>query len=474
MPTPFIDDDFLLQTATARRLYHDFAARQPILDYHNHLPPQDIAENRQFNNLFEIWLEGDHYKWRAMRANGIDESLVTGNAEPYEKFLAFARTVPHTLRNPLYHWTHLELKRYFGVEELLNETTAPAIWEKTQAALAEPNNRAAAILDRFQVRALCTTDDPTDDLRWHQQIADPKKFSFKVKAYPTFRPDKALNVHQPEDFNAWLADLEKASDISISSLSDLRNALHQRHDFFHSIGGRLSDHGLSQCFASFGSDASAAAIFDKARSGSATSAEQQAEFATHLMIFFGQLDAEKGWTKQMHIGALRNNNRRLFRQVGADIGCDSIGDLNQADALSAYLGRLDDEDALPKVVLYNLNPNDNYTFATMAGNFQDGRTAGKVQFGSGWWFLDQKQAMEWQMDALSNCGLLSRFIGMLTDSRSFMSFPRHEYFRRTLCNLLGNDIENGLVPDDDSLLQPLVENICYENARQFLGLAVGE
>lgn len=470
MATPFIHDDFLLQTDTARRLYHEYAAPQPILDYHNHLPPQDIAGNRQFADLFEIWLEGDHYKWRAMRANGIDESLVTGNADPYEKFLAFARTVPHTLRNPLYHWTHLELKRYFGIDDLLDENTAPAIWEQTKAALAEPENRAAAILDRFQVRGLCTTDDPTDDLRWHRQIADPEQFDFSVKAYPTFRPDKALNVHAPEDWNAWLGNLEKASDVGISSLGDLRDALKQRHDFFHSIGGRLSDHGLSRCYASFGSDASAAAIFDKARSGSAASAEEQAEFATHLMLYFGQLDAEKGWTKQMHIGALRNNNRRLFREIGADIGCDSIDDQSQAEALSAYLGRLDEGDSLPKVVFYNLNPSDNYVFATMAGNFQDGRTAGKIQFGSGWWFLDQKQAMEWQIDALSNCGLLSRFIGMLTDSRSFMSFPRHEYFRRTLCDLLGSDIENGLIPDDDALLRPMVENICFGNAREFLGL----
>jgi len=470
MPTPFIHDDFLLQTDTARRLYRDYAAAQPILDYHNHLPPRDIAENRQFSDLFEIWLEGDHYKWRAMRANGIDESLVTGDAEPYEKFLAFARTVPHTLRNPLYHWTHLELKRYFGIEELLNEATAPAIWEKTKSALAEPGNRAAAILDRFQVKAVCTTDDPTDDLGWHQQIADPDQFAFSVKAYPTFRPDKALNVHQPGDFNAWLNKLEQASDTSITTLLDLRNALKKRHDFFHSLGGRLSDHGLSRCYANFGTESSAAAIFDKARAGSAASLEEHNEFASHLMLYFGQLDAEKGWTKQMHIGALRNNNRRLFREVGADIGCDSIGDLSQAEALSAYLGRLDEDDALPKVVFYNLNPSDNYVFATMAGNFQDGRTAGKIQFGSGWWFLDQKQAMEWQIDALSNCGLLSRFIGMLTDSRSFMSFPRHEYFRRTLCNLLGNDVENGLIPDDDEMLRPLVENICFGNARDFLGL----
>ncbi len=473
MSKPFIHDDFLLQTGTARRLYHDYAAPQPILDYHNHLPPRDIAENRQFANLFEIWLEGDHYKWRAMRANGVAESLVTGDGDPYEKFLAFARTVPHTLRNPLYHWTHLELKRYFGIDDLLSESTAPAIWEKTSAALARPENRAAAILDRFQVRALCTTDDPTDDLRWHRQINDPAQFEFSVKAYPTFRPDKALNVHVPDDFNAWLAKLEKASDIGISSLGDLRAALKKRHDFFHNVGGRLSDHGLSRCYSTFGSDASAAAIFDKARAGAAASPEEQAEFASHLMLYFGELDADKGWTKQMHIGALRNNNRRLFSEVGADIGCDSIGDLSQADALSAYLGRLDENDALPKIVFYNLNPSDNYVFATMAGNFQDGRTAGKIQFGSGWWFLDQKQAMEWQMDALSNCGLLSRFIGMLTDSRSFMSFPRHEYFRRTLCNLLGDDVEKGLVPDDDELLRPMVENICFGNARDFLGLELG-
>jgi len=467
----FIHDDFLLQSESARRLYHEFAKDQPILDYHNHLPPQDIATNRQFANLFEIWLEGDHYKWRAMRCNGVAEEFCTGDADPYDKFMAFARTVPHTLRNPLYHWTHLELKRYFGIDELLNEKSAPQIWETANAQLAKPEMSTQGILDTWQIKALCTTDDPIDDLAHHRAIA---KSDCKTRVYPTFRPDKALNVHQPEAFNAWTDKLAAAADLEISTLSDFRDAIKKRHDYFHEQGGRLSDHGLEQCYADFCPESEAAAIFDEARSGQDVTLEEQRKFASNMMLFFGQLDAEKGWTKQMHIGALRNNNLRLFNEIGPDIGCDSIGDLPQGQALSAYLGQLELENSLPKTVLYNLNPADNYLFATMVGNFQDGATAGKVQFGSGWWFLDQKEAMEWQMNALSNCGLLSRFIGMLTDSRSFMSFPRHEYFRRTLCNLLGQDIEQGIIPNDDELVGTLVRNVCYGNAKNFLGLELGE
>ncbi len=467
MSSPFIHDHFLLQSKPARRLYHDFAARQPIIDYHNHLPPADIANDRQFANLYEIWLEGDHYKWRAMRCNGTPESLCTGDADPYEKFLAFARTVPHTLRNPLYHWTHLELKRYFGIDTLLNEDTAPAIWEQANALLARPEYSARGILKKFDVRALCTTDDPTDDLAHHRAVGAS---GFPVGVYPTFRPDKALNVDQPEAFNAWLDRLAAAADIHIHSLSALKDALRQRHDFFHSVGGRLSDHGLDRCPALFPTGSEAAEIFDRARAGKAATPDEREAFAGHLMLFFGQLDAEKGWTKQLHVGAMRNNNRRLHATIGADIGCDSIGDYPQARAMSAYLGQLDLDGCLPKTILYNNNPNDNFIFATMIGNFQDGEIPGKVQFGSGWWFLDQKEGMEWQMNALSNCGLLSRFVGMLTDSRSFMSFPRHEYFRRTLCNLVGQDVEDGLIPDDDSLLGPMIENICHGNARDFLGL----
>lgn len=464
MSAPFIHDDFLLQTKTARRLYHEFAENQPILDYHNHLPPEDIANNRQFSNLFEIWLEGDHYKWRAMRANGVPEELVTGNGDPFDKFLAFAKTVPHTLRNPLYHWTHLELKRYFGIDELLDGDSAKRIWDRANEQLATPEFSAREILKRWDVRGLCTTDDPTSDLAYHKSVADDPDFN--VGVFPTFRPDKALGVTDPASFNAWTAELAAAAGADISSYSDFKNAIRSRHDFFHELGGRLSDHGLNHCFADFCTDEEAAGIFDRARSGSAASPAEYSKFATAMMLFFGELDAERGWTKQMHVGAMRNNNGHLFKTIGTDIGCDSIGDWNQGEAMSGYLGRLSEMEKLPQVVIYNLNPAHNYLFATMAGNFKG------VQFGSGWWFLDQKEAMEWQMNALSNCGLLSKFVGMLTDSRSFMSFPRHEYFRRTLCNLIGSDAENGLIPNDDALLGPMVENICFANAQEFLKLGV--
>lgn len=463
----FIHDDFLLSSKTASRLYHTFAKNEPILDYHNHLPPKDIAQNRQFGNLHEIWLEGDHYKWRAMRCNGVPEEFITGKAAPRDKFMAWARTVPHTLRNPLYHWTHLELKRYFGIDTLLDEKTAPAIWDQTEAMLARPEMSARGILRAQKVKALCTTDDPTDDLSWHRQCAAD---GFEVGVYPTFRPDKALAVHQPEAWNAWCDKLGAASGIEVRSHASLLDALKQRHDFFHSVGGRLSDHGLNHCHANFISESEAGRIFQKTRGGVAASAQEQDQFASNLMLHIGRLNAAKGWTMQLHLGPVRNNNSRLAREIGADVGCDSIGDYLQAETLSRFLDRLDTENALPKTVLYNVNPAHNYVFGTMAGNFADGTTPGKVQFGSGWWFVDQKEGMEWQINALSNLGLLSRFIGMLTDSRSFMSFPRHEYFRRTLCNLLGSDIENGLVPDDDMLVGSMVKNICYANVKAYLGL----
>ena len=465
----FIHEDFLLSTKTARRLYHEFAEPEPILDYHCHLPPKDVAENRRFRNLFEIWLEGDHYKWRAMRANGVGERYCTGTADPYEKFLAWARTVPYTLRNPLYHWTHLELKRYFGIEELLDEKSAPRVWERANEALATDALSAHGILGKFRVKAVCTTDDPTDDLACHRAIAAS---DLKTKVFPTFRPDKALSVRVPELFNPWVDKLEAASNTSIHHLTDFVDALKKRHDFFHSMGGRLSDHGLNHAFGTFPSEQEAAAIFGRARSGHDATHEESIKFASHMMLIFGRLDAEKGWTKQLHLGARRNNNSRRYREMGPDTGWDSIGDCLQADALGNFLDRLDSENALPKTILYNVNPADNYILATMVGNFQDGVTPGKVQFGSGWWFLDQKEAMTWQMNALSNCGLLSRFLGMLTDSRSFMSYPRHEYFRRVLCDLLGRDIENGELPAGDDLAGPMVRNICYGNAHSFLGLNV--
>ncbi len=463
----FIHDDFLLQTRTARRLYHQFAAPEPILDYHNHLPPQDIAADRQFRNLFEVWLEGDHYKWRAMRSNGVAEKFCTGHAEPFAKFQAWAAAVPHTLRNPLYHWTHLELARYFGIEDLLDESTAVRIWNTANEQLADSSFSTRGILRKFHVTALCTTDDPTDDLRHHEAVAAS---DCQTKVYPAFRPDKALAVQQPEAFNAWVDKLEIASNVDISGLANFLEALRARHQFFHDHGCRLSDHGLNQCPATFASDQTAAEIFSKARKGQAASSQEQEQFAGFMMLFFGRLDAEKGWVKQLHLGALRNNNARLLKQLGPDTGFDSIGDYPQAEALAAYLNQLDQDNALPKTILYNLNPADNYVFATMLGNFQDGSVPGKIQLGSGWWFLDQKEGMEWQINALSNLGLLSRFVGMVTDSRSFMSFCRHEYFRRILCNLIGRDVENGELPNDEGLLGTMISNICHANAKHYLNL----
>ncbi len=463
----FIHEDFLLQTRAARRLYHQFAEAEPILDYHNHLPPRDIAENRQFRNLFEVWLEGDHYKWRAMRSNGVAEKFCTGDAEPFAKFQAWAATIPHTLRNPVYHWTHLELKRYFGIDDLLSESTAKKIWNKANEQLATPALTTQGILKQFRVRALCTTDDPVDDLRYHESLAAANS---ATKVYPAFRPDKALAVGQPKDFNAWVDKLESASDTDINSFNAFLHALKARHTFFHEHGCRLSDHGLSQCAAAFCPDKVAAAIFARARKGQAVSPEEQAQFTTYMMVFFGHLDHQRGWVKQLHLGALRNNNTRLLTQLGPDTGFDSIGDFPQAQNLSAYLNRLDQENALPRTIIYNLNPADNYVFATMLGNFQDGTIPGKIQLGSGWWFLDQKEGMEWQMNALSSLGLLSRFVGMVTDSRSFMSFSRHEYFRRVLCSLVGRDVENGELPNDDKLIGRMISNICYSNAKEYLGL----
>jgi len=462
----FIHPDFLLQSQAARKLFHEYAEHEPVLDYHCHLSPRDIAEDRRFNNLFEIWLEGDHYKWRAMRANGIDERFCTGEASPREKFLAWAKTVPYTLRNPLYHWTHLELKRYFGIDMLLNEATAPAIWERANEVLATKDFSAQGILKKFQVKALCTTDDPTDELSHHAAIAAN---GVATRVYPTFRPDKALNVHLPQAFNPWVEKLASVSGINIDSFEDFLDALGKRHDYFHQHGCRLSDHGLNHCFAD-ASPGEPGKIFDQARRGRAATATEHEQFASRVTVHFGHLDAEKGWTKQLHLGAWRNANSRRLRELGPDTGFDSIGDWNQIARLGNYLDTLDRENALPKMILYNLNPADNYAVAAMAGNFQDGPVAAKIQFGSGWWYLDQKEAIEWQLNALSNIGLLSRFVGMLTDSRSFMSYPRHEYFRRVLCDLLGKDMENGELPTDYELVGGMVKNISFSNVKTYLGL----
>lgn len=458
----FINDDFLLTGASAKRLYHEYAEHEPILDFHNHLPAQLIAENHQFTDLFEIWLKGDHYKWRAMRANGVPERLITGDASPQEKFFAWAETVPHTLGNPLYHWTHLELTRDFGITDLLNEETAPAIWLTSNEKLR--SLRVHDILKNHRVNALCTTDDPTDSLEHHVRI---NKGNFGFRMFPTFRPDAALLVHQPAGFRTWIERLEKITH-SIRTLDDLLNALKMRHDAFHYVGGRLSDHGLESAYSEPCSHDEADRIFQTSLAGNGCFKADQILYASYMMVQFGKWDADSGWTKQLHLGALRNTNQRLRKSLGADAGVDSIGDFPQAESLARYLNSLDETDQLPKTILYNLNPADNYVFGSMIGNFQSGATPGKIQLGSAWWFMDQKEGMEWQLKALANLGLLSRFVGMVTDSRSFLSFPRHEYFRRTLCGWLGASIDAGDLPDDLAFVGALVKRICYSNARDYL------
>lgn len=464
----FITEDFLLQNDVARELYHDHAKHEPILDYHCHLPPQQIAEDKCFGDLAEIWLGGDHYKWRAMRANGVAEEFCTGSASPREKFQAWAKTLPHTLRNPLYHWTHLELKNYFGIDEILDPDSADRIWQSANEQLAQPTMSAKGILKSQRVVAVCTTDDPADTLEFHRRIRDDDDLGTHV--FPTFRPDKALLVGDARGFAVWLEKLAGVSGIECDDFDGFLAALRQRHDFFHEMGGRLSDHGLEVCPSAPCTEGEAAEIFSNARRGKNASPAEARKFGSFMMIFLGRLDAAKGWTKQLHLGAMRNNNSRLVNQIGADTGFDSIGDWPQAESLRDYLDALDRTDELPKTILYNLNPADNYVFATMIGNFQDGKTPGKLQMGSGWWHLDHKEAMEWQINALSNLGLLSRFVGMLTDSRSFLSYPRHEYFRRILCNLIGRDVEHGEVPRDMNLLGNLVRDISFRNARDYFGL----
>jgi glucuronate isomerase len=460
----FLNEDFLLTSDVACRLYRNFAAAQPIYDFHCHLPARDIAENRRFQNLFEIWLEGDHYKWRAMRSNGIPERYCTGDATAYEKFLAWARTVPRTLRNPLYHWTHLELRRYFGISELLDESSAPKIWERAKALLEELS--AHTILEKFVVKVICTSDDPTSDLRHHQAIANS---NLSTSVFPTFRPDKALAL-AAADFRPWLLELSRSSNIDIRDLTTFLEALRSRHDFFHSVGCRLSDHGLDFSYANPCPEREAAQIFAKALGGKSISEEECIGFASFMMLFFGGLDAERGWTKQLHLGALRNVNSVAERQIGSDTGFDAIADFPQIRPLAVYLDLLAREGALPRMILYNANPADTFAFATLIGSFQDGSEPGKIQYGSAWWFLDQKHGMRAQLEALSNAGMLANFVGMVTDSRSFMSYPRHEYFRRVLCDLIGQDVTRGELPDDDALLGKFISGICYENARRYLRL----
>lgn len=463
----FITEDFLLQTDAARSLYRKYARREPLIDYHCHLSARDIAGNRRFDNLFEIWLEGDHYKWRAMRSNGVPERYCTGAASPYEKYLAWARTVPSTLRNPLYHWSHLELLRYFEIDARLDEETAPEVWKRANECLNTEDFTAHGILEKFKVKTLCTSDDPADSLEFHAEITGS---ALATGVLPTFRPDRALRILNPKSFNKWVERLSEKARLPIRDLSGFLDALTARHEDFHRSGCRLSDHGLDHCYAESCSEDEAAQIFARVRQGHEPSSMESAKFASYLMLFFSRLDADKGWTKQLHLGAYRDANPRMLKALGRDTGFDSIGDWNQVQALGAYLGQLDRAEALPKTIIYNANPVDNYAFATMIGNFQDGAVAGKIQFGTAWWFLDQKEGIQQQLNALSNCGLLARFIGMVTDSRSFMSYPRHEYFRRILCNILGAEMESGELPNDEELIGHMISGICYRNAVEYLRL----
>jgi glucuronate isomerase len=463
----FIHDDFLLTNKYARQLYHEYAEPEPILDYHTHLPPCDIAANRRFANLYEMWMAGDHYKWRAMRANGIPEEYCTGKAPPLEKFQAWAHTVPQTLRNPLYHWAQLELKRYFDIDELLDERSAKIIWDRANAQLTDDALAVQGILRRFRVRGVCTTDDPTDDLEAQQQV-NVQGHPFRV--FPTFRPDGAFRLDKVEAFNSWIDRLGAVTATEIVDYQDLLNALDTRHAYFHSVGCRLSDHGFSFCPGGGGSQRDAELVFARVRNGTAAAGEEQARYASHLLYFLGQLDAQRGWTKQLHLGAIRNNRSRTYGELGPDVGCDAIGDAPFGAALISLLDRWDREGALPKMIIYNSNPADNYLVSSIVGSFQDGSRAGKLQFGAAWWFLDQVEGIRWQLNALSHVGLVSRFVGMPSDSRSFMAFPRHEYFRRVLCDVLGQEMQVGALPDDLQLVGNLVRRISYHNAHDYLEL----
>jgi len=465
----FITENFLLQSDRAVELYHRFAERMPIIDYHCHLPAREIAENRGFDNLAQIWLAGDHYKWRAMRTAGVPERFITGNASDREKFQKWAETVPQTLRNPLYHWTHLELKRPFGISDrLLNPQTAESIWNQCNAMLARPEFSCRGIMRRMNVVLSCTTDDPTDSLEYHAAIAADA--SFPVKVLPAFRPDKAMAVENPAAFNSWVERLAAASGMEINDdFTRFMEALRSRHDFFHRLGCRLSDHGLETFNADDYTASDIKAVFSRLRSGGNLSEDKILKFRSAMLYEFAVMDQEKGWTQQYHYGVLRNNNTRMFQALGPDTGFDSIGDFDVARPMVKFFDRLDRDNHLAKTILYNINPADNEIVATMIGNYQDGSLPGKMQFGSAWWFLDQKDGMEKQIGALSNLGLLSRFVGMITDSRSFLSYTRHEYFRRILCNLLGREMKEGLLPDDMDMIGPMVQDICYRNAANYFG-----
>ena len=463
----FINKDFMLQSETARELYHESAEGMPIIDYHCHLVPQMIAENYQFRNLTEIWLGGDHYKWRAMRGNGVSEEYITGHRSDYEKFEKWAETVPYTLRNPLYHWTHLELSRAFGVNKILKPETAREIYDECTAKLQTEEFRAQGLIRKFNVKVVCTTDDPVDDLRWHKQIAE---HPFDTKVIPAWRPDKAMAIEDPKAYKEYLKKLEEASGKEIDSFTDLIEALQVRHDFFASMGCKLSDHGLENFYAADYKQLEIEFIFKKVLLGKAPSAAELEKFRSAMLYEFAVMDHDSGWAQQFHVGAIRNNNSRMFRLLGPDTGYDAIHDVQMAAAGHKFLDRLAKENKLTRTILYNLNPKDNEVLATMAYTFNDGTVPGKMQLGSGWWFLDQEDGMRKQINALSALGLLSRFVGMLTDSRSFLSYPRHEYFRRILCDVLGADVEAGKLPRSEmEQIHRMVKDICYDNAERYFG-----
>ncbi|MBS6436760.1 MAG: glucuronate isomerase [Mixta calida] len=467
----FMTEDFLLDTEFARRLYHDYAKDQPIFDYHCHLPPQQIAENYRFANLYDIWLKGDHYKWRAMRANGVPEAFCTGDASDREKFDAWARTVPHTIGNPLYHWTHLELRRPFGITDtLLSEKTADSIWDRCNALLAQDDFTARGIMQQMNVKMVGTTDDPLDDLQHHRALAQDG--SFGVKVLPSWRPDKAFNI-EADGFLGWIEKLESLTDVSVRRFDDLRSALSKRLDYFAEHGCKVSDHALDVVLYAEADDATLDAILAGRRAGKTPDAQAIAQFKTAVLVWLGGEYTRRGWVQQYHIGALRNTNRRQFELLGPDVGFDSINDQPLAEPLAKLLGAQNLHNALPKTILYCLNPRDNEVLATMAGNFQGEGEAGKMQFGSAWWFNDQLDGMQRQMTQLAQIGLLSRFVGMLTDSRSFLSYTRHEYFRRLLCQMIGRWVENGEAPGDEALLGQMVQNICFNNARDYFGIELG-
>lgn len=462
----FMDEHFMLETETAQQLYHEHAKNMPIIDFHCHLNPEFIAKNRQFDNLGQIWLEGDHYKWRAMRTNGIDERYCTGkDTTDWEKFEKWAETVPFTMRNPLYHWTHLELQRAFGVEKLLKPETARDIYEECTAKLRTPEYSARGLMKKFNVQIVCTTDDPIDTLEYHQQL---KNEGFEIKVLPAWRPDKVMAVEDPQKYKAYIEKLSEAASIKINSYDELLDALQRRHDFFDQMGCRLSDHGIEEFYAETYTHSEIDSIFKKVQSGKILQMNEIRKFKSAMLFDLAIMDWASGWTQQFHYGALRDNNTRLLTQLGPDTGFDSIGDFTVAKSMSSFLNRLDLKNQLAKTILYNLNPRDNELVATMIGNYQDGSVAGKIQFGSGWWFLDQEAGITAQLNALSLMGLLSRFVGMLTDSRSFLSYPRHEYFRRILCNVIGTDVEKGKLPASElEFMGKMVENISYYNALQY-------